>query len=152
VKEVISDINIDHASNVEVKMSELPTVWGNGDLLRRVFQNLITNAIKYCHRENVEIKIGFEGFVQRGVGEFAKFYVSDNGPGISSEDAGRVFNMFARGADADRGTDGLGIGLAVVQRIVELHQGYIELTSEPKEGARFTILLPTEAIVVPKRP
>lgn len=151
VKEVISDINIDHSVNVEVKMSELPAVWGNGDLLRRVFLNLITNAIKYCHRENVEIKIGFEGFVQRGVGQFAKFYISDNGPGISTEDAGKVFNMFARGADADRGADGLGIGLAVVQRIVELHQGNIELTSEPNEGAKFTIFLPTEAIVLPKR-
>lgn len=151
LKEVITDINIDHSVNVEVKMSELPVVWGNGDLLRRVFLNLITNAIKYCHRENVEIQIKFEGFVQRGVGQFAKLCVADNGPGISSEDAGRVFNMFARGADADRGADGLGIGLAVVQRIVELHQGMIELTSEPHEGAKFTILLPTEAIVVPKR-
>jgi signal transduction histidine kinase len=77
--------------------------------------------------------------------------VSDNGPGISTQDAGKVFNMFARGADADRGADGLGIGLAVVQRIVELHQGMIELTSEPKEGAKFTILLPTEAIELPRR-
>ena len=151
VKEVMTDINIDHSANVQVLMSELPTVWGNSDLLRRVFLNLVTNAIKYCHREDVEIKIGFEGFVQRGVGQFAKLYVCDNGPGISTQDAGKVFNMFARGADADRGADGLGIGLAVVQRIVELHQGMIELTSEPHEGARFTIFLPTEAIELPKR-
>lgn len=151
MKEVMTDINIDHAVNVQVKMNELPTVWGNADLFRRVFQNLVTNSIKYSDKENVEIHIGFEGYAQRGVGQFAKIFVADNGPGIGSQDAGRVFNMFSRGSGADRGADGLGIGLAVVQRIVELHQGMIELVSGPGEGARFSIFLPTDPIELPKR-
>jgi signal transduction histidine kinase len=146
VREVMADINIDRSEDVGVKMHELPVVWGSADLLRRVFQNLFTNAIKYNHREKVEISISFDGIVQRGIGEFAQITVGDNGPGISPSDAGRVFNMFARGNGAERGADGLGIGLAIVQRIVELHHGQIELTSEPQEGARFTMLLPTGPI------
>jgi signal transduction histidine kinase len=146
VREVMADINIDRSEDVGVKMHELPVVWGSADLLRRVFQNLFTNAIKYNHREKVEISISFDGIIQRGIGEFAQITVGDNGPGISPSDAGRVFNMFARGNGAERGADGLGIGLAIVQRIVELHHGQIELTSEAHEGARFTILLPTGPI------
>jgi len=146
VQEVMADINIDHSSDVRVKMHELPAVWGSADLLRRVFQNLFTNAIKYNHREQVQIQISFDGTIQRGLGEFAQISVADNGPGISPSDAGQMFNMFTRGNGADRGSDGLGIGLAIVQRIVELHHGYIELTSSPGEGARFTILLPTGKI------
>lgn len=146
VQEVMADINIDHSEGVGVNMHDLPVVWGNADLLRRVFQNLFTNAIKYNHREKVEIYISFDGIVQRGIGEFAQITIADNGPGISPVDAGKVFNMFSRGNGADRGSDGLGIGLAIVQRIVELHQGTIELTSNPNEGARFAILLPTKQI------
>ena len=146
VQEVMADINIDHSNDVMVKMHELPAVWGSADLLRRVFQNLFTNAIKYNHREQVQIQISFDGTIQRGLGEFAQISVADNGPGISPSDAGQMFNMFTRGNGADRGSDGLGIGLAIVQRIVELHHGYIELTSSPGEGARFTILLPTGKI------
>ncbi len=121
-------------------------MWGNGDLLRRVFQNLFTNAIKYNHREKVELAISFDGIIQRGIGEFARITVADNGPGISPGDAGRVFNMFPRGNGAERGSEGPGIGLAIVQRIVELHHGQIELTSGADEGARFTIFLPTGPI------
>ncbi|MEN9847110.1 MAG: hypothetical protein RIS36_2257 [Pseudomonadota bacterium] len=146
VREVMADINIDHSEDVGVKMHDLPVVWGNSDLLSRVFQNLFMNAIKYNHREKVEISISFDGIVQRGIGEFAQITVSDNGPGISPSDSGRVFNMFSRGNGADRGSEGLGIGLAIVQRIVELHHGQIELTSQPDEGARFTIFLPTGPI------
>ena len=142
VQEVMADINIDHSEDVSVRMHDLPVVWGNNDLLSRVFLNLFTNAIKYNHREKVEISISFDGIVQRGIGEFAQMTVADNGPGISPSDSGRVFNMFSRGNGADRGPDGLGIGLAIVQRIVELHHGQIELTSQPDEGARFTIFLP----------
>jgi signal transduction histidine kinase len=151
VQEVMADINIDHSNDVDVKMQDLPVVWGSADLLRRVFQNLFVNAIKYCHQDKVEIQIRYKGLVQRGVGEFAHLEVSDNGPGIAAADAGSVFNMFSRGAGADRGSDGLGIGLAIVQRIVELHQGSIELVSEPGESARFIIYLPTSKIE-PVRP
>lgn len=146
VRGVMADINIDHSEDVGVKMHDLPVVWGNSDLLSRVFQNLLTNAIKYNHREKVEISISFDGIVQRGIGEFAQITVADNGPGISPGDAGRVFTMFARGNGAERGSEGLGIGLAIVQRIVELHHGQIDLTSRPDEGARFTIFLPTGPI------
>lgn len=151
VQEVMADINIDHSNDVDVRMQDLPVVWGSADLLRRVFQNLFVNAIKYCHRDKVEIQIRYNGLVQRGIGEFAHLEISDNGPGVAAVDRGRVFNMFSRGAGADRGADGLGIGLAIVQRIVELHQGSIELVSEPGEGARFIIYLPTSKIE-PVRP
>ncbi len=155
VSEVISDLKDSFPGrNIEFQLSSLPVVWGNKDLMRRVFLNLVSNAVKYNDKEHVLIKIYHQGEEQRMLGNYQVITVSDNGCGISQEDQLSIFSMYARGNQAEKNmplhtglsADGLGIGLAVVQRIVELHLGSIAVESELNLGSSFHIALPAENV------
>jgi signal transduction histidine kinase len=72
--------------------------------------------------------------------------VGDKGVGIPPGEQKKIFQKFVRGADAKRaGVRGVGIGLALVKRIVEAHGGSVQLESEPGRGSTFTIVLPAQA-------
>lgn len=146
VNEVVHDVPFDESLDIKIGISELPTVWGNADLLRRVFINLITNAVKYNDKKEIIVNVSMGQEVQRGLARFVEIVVSDNGPGIKPDEAQHLFSMFARGAHRAQSPDGLGVGLAVVQRIVELHYGEISVRSQPGQGAVFTLLLPLEKV------
>lgn len=147
VSEVISDLrDANQNQKIEFRLSDLPIVWGNKDLLRRVFLNLISNAIKYNDKDEVCIQIVHEGHEDRMLGKYHIVSVSDNGPGIKSEEQANIFSMYQRGQSSGQSTEGLGVGLAVVQRIVELHLGAIAIDSQVKEGAFFRIALPAEKV------
>lgn len=146
VTEVIHDLSFDESLEVKVGIGELPHVWGNSALLRRVFINLLNNAIKYNDKTEKVINIGCSGTVEKSLGRFAEIYVEDNGRGIPAEDIKHVFGMFRRGLNPGLPQDGLGVGLPVVQRIVELHFGKVKVDSVVGEGTRFTFLLPLEKI------
>lgn len=158
-QEVIGDLHYDERLDIQIGIGDLPSVWGSPDLLRRVFINLINNAVKYCDKSPIIINLGVERYVDSSLARFAEVYVEDNGPGIAEREQREIFQMFARGAQhlpepqdaAQSGArsgnlDGLGIGLAVVQRIVELHFGRIWVRSTPGKGARFVLSLPQERI------
>lgn len=113
---------------------QLPTVWGDEVQLERLFQNLLVNAIKF--RSERPLRIDVTCTVERGRWRFA---VRDNGIGISTRDAERVFQIFQR---LDVGRDGDGIGLAVAQRIVERHGGRLGVESDVGEGSAFHFSLP----------
>ena len=148
VREVKQDLNLDANQKVSVKIEDLPKVWGNAPLLRKVFINLINNAIKYCDKDIAEIKIGFEKTEQKKIGKFGIFYVEDNGSGIPKEDIGDLFVMFRRGKDAEKKCDGIGIGLSVVRQIIELHFGNVDVESEVGKGTKFVFSLPMEDISI----
>ncbi len=143
VSDVLGDLHIDDALEIKVGVGDLPRVWGNESLLRRVFVNLVSNSIKYNDKDEIRISIGCSGEVVENRGHFIQLYVEDNGPGIAREEISSIFDMFRRGRSHKDSTEGMGIGLAVVQRIVELHHGQIELSSGPQDGCRFTFTLPT---------
>jgi signal transduction histidine kinase len=144
---VVADLPVDSSREVKIGVGELPVVWGNASLLRRVFFNLITNAIKYNDKEEVRINIGHDGEVARAVARYVRIFVEDNGPGIPAEEAAHVFDMFSRGQKPPGGhPEGLGIGLAVVQKIVELHFGRVELCGQSGPGCRFVFTLPRERV------
>ena len=105
--------------------------------MRRVLQNLISNALSYRHPER-PVRIEITGEVR---GDNTAVLISDNGIGIDSEHHETVFRLFNRLSADD---DGSGVGLALVKKLVEEHEGRIDLRSETGEGATFTILLPTE--------
>jgi len=118
---------------------ELPSasvlVRGNRSMLFRVVFNLGENAIKYT---------GADGDVTvtlRVAGDAAHLEVCDTGPGIAPEDQARIFDRFYRG-DPARGRGGVGLGLALVRSIVDLHQGQISLHNVAGRGACFTVVLP----------
>lgn len=141
-REVVADLRGSAKCQVTLEAATLPAVRGNPDLLRRVFINLFGNSIKYGEREWVIVSVTSPGTVSRGDTTLLELRVRDNGPGIDPKQAKGVFDMFARGSHGAGGPEGLGVGLAVVQRILELHGGSIELIQAGQPGCCFRLLLP----------
>jgi signal transduction histidine kinase len=116
--------------------ADMPIVFGDRQRLLEIVQNLVDNAAKFMGDQPEPcIEIGQEGE------EDGKpiFFVRDNGVGIAEEHHERVFGLFNK---LDPKTDGTGIGLALVKRIVEFHGGRIWIQSEAGKGATFYFTLP----------
>ena len=135
VADVVADLRprLDDAG-AAVAIGPLPEVDGDPQQLRRVLQNLLANAVKF----RAEAPLRIEVSAMRDSHEWV-FTVRDNGIGVSPEQAGRIFGMFAR---ADRERDGTGIGLAVCRRIVEAHGGRIWVEPAAGGGSAFRFTLP----------
>lgn len=147
LKEIAEDLSITGREEIKLNLGHLPTVWGNRELLRRVFLNLIQNSLKYTIRRPIELSFEYKRRWSSALGDFADISVSDNGPGLPQDKIGdNLFAMFSRGSSNPDQSDGLGVGLAVVQRIVELHNGRIAVESSTATGTTFTISLPLEKI------
>lgn len=121
----------------EVSATDLPVVLADPIQLGQVFQNLISNAVKFRGSDRPRIEID-----ARPAGDFWEFCVCDNGIGFEPEHAERIFSMFQR--LHGRGEyEGNGIGLSISKRIVERHGGTMWATSVPGQGARVFFTLPT---------
>jgi two-component system, OmpR family, sensor kinase len=117
--------------------SPFPSITGDRDLLLLAVYNLIDNALKFTSmKEPVEVRALEDG-------KAIVVEVADSGAGIASEDLPKIFEELYRGANA-RTTDGSGLGLALVNRIVTLHGGQLEVRSrrENPRGTVFTVRLP----------
>lgn len=110
---------------------ELPRVLGDPDQLKQVFLNLVTNAVQAMSTGGGTITID-----TRAAGEYIEVRVSDNGPGIAERDLSRVFNPFFT-----KRAEGTGLGLTIVHRIIDQHDGHIEVVSD-SGGTVFTVTLP----------
>jgi signal transduction histidine kinase len=125
--------------NIEVVTDippDLSHIGGNSDLLYQVFQNLIANSIKFCNQKpKIEI-------VAREEDQTVVFYLSDNGVGIEEQDLPKIFQKFYRSKSQASMRPGLGIGLYLVQRLVNLHHGEIRATSELNKGTMFVLRFP----------
>jgi PAS domain S-box-containing protein len=116
------------------------SVWADHRRLRQVLINLLTNAQKFTPEGG---RIGLAVAARPG-GEVA-LTVWDTGPGIAKEDQQRIFEPFIQlDVGLSRRHEGTGLGLALVRRLVDLHQGRLELESEVGRGSRFTVVLPPE--------
>lgn len=116
----------------------LPKVMADGEMIRRVFINLIENAIKYSN-EGMKITVG-----AKRAGDFVELWVKDEARGIPKSDQERIFEKFARVQVGATGkTKGLGLGLAYCKLAVEGHGGKIWVESEVGKGSRFAFTLPT---------
>lgn len=110
---------------------ELPTIKGDSHLVGLVFQNLITNAIKFQKKGNIpKIEIRYK---RSSTHEIINFI--DNGIGISEKQQSRIFTLFQRLHESEY--EGTGIGLAHANKIMRLHSGKIEIDSRPDEGSTF---------------
>lgn len=105
--------------------------------LEQILTNLISNAVKYGNKSNIEIQTKYENDRQS-----AQFTVRDHGPGIPLDMQTKIFEKFQRVPNAS-GAAGLGLGLYIVRQIVEAHGGHIYVQSLPGEGASFIVDIPT---------
>jgi signal transduction histidine kinase len=113
----------------------LPPAEGDEGLLRHILNNLLTNAVKYS-KPGAPVEFG----VGRENGE-AVFRVRDSGIGIPASDQSQLFNAFHRASNASQ-VPGTGLGLVIVKRCVEMHEGRIACESAEGQGTTFTVWLP----------
>jgi two-component system, NtrC family, sensor histidine kinase KinB len=118
-----------------IAVDDLPSVFVDVDMIRRVMINLLENAIKYTPLGG-NIEIGAEAD-----GDFVRVYVVDNGPGIPETESDRIFDKFIR-LKSKTGSSGLGVGLAFCKLAVQGHGGRIWVEPAPEHGSKFLFTLP----------
>ena len=139
-----------------------PIVRGDAVRLRQVVDNLLSNALRYSPEDQpVEVRVGVDGATgagatgagTTGAGPMACLEVADHGPGLSAEQAARVFERFYRADPArSRADGGNGLGLAIVAAITAAHGGVVEVDTAPDRGATFRVLLPLKQDGAPEGP
>ena len=125
-------------SGAEVTSDQLGSIYGDQNLLSQLFQNLISNAIKF--RSEAAPRIEISRFYDEDMSVFA---IKDNGLGMREEDEQEIFEIFRRG-NAD--VEGSGIGLATCKKIVEIHGGRIWVKSQAGKGSIFYFSLPESPV------
>jgi chemotaxis family two-component system sensor kinase Cph1 len=125
-----------NARGVQVDIApDMPIVAGDRPRLREVYENLLSNATKFMgDQAQPRVEVG----VREDAGHMV-FYVRDNGIGIEPQYRDQIFELFEK---LDPGSEGTGIGLAIVKRVVETHSGRIWVESEPGQGSTFCFTIP----------
>jgi signal transduction histidine kinase len=129
------------ASADRVVLGELPGAHADPVLLKQVWVNLFSNALKYSAPRGTSAQVELSG--ERD-GAVTRYRIRDNGVGFDMRYADKLFGVFQRLHSQDE-FEGTGVGLAIVQRIVARHGGRIWAEAEPGRGATFTIELPEAA-------
>jgi two-component system CheB/CheR fusion protein len=152
IKEILSDLEvIIQEKNAVVNLGVLPVIEAVPGQLRQVFQNLISNALKFSRKDIQPMisitaaRIKHKSFDSPAdpEGPYVCITISDNGIGFDEKYLDKIFVLFQRLHTKDK-FEGTGIGLAVTRKIVDKHNGLITAHSREKEGATFTIILPVK--------
>jgi PAS domain S-box-containing protein len=155
LNEVVDDILKSYKDDIEEKkavvhVASLPVVKGTAFQLRQLFDNLISNALKYHHPERKpEIQINAEETNGAGIlgldeeEEYYKICISDNGIGFSPEFSEKIFELFQRLSGSSK-LSGTGVGLALCRKITQNHHGAIKAEGRINEGASFCVYLPVQ--------
>jgi len=123
-------------NDITLKIEQnLPTIYANESRVLQIFENLISNAIKYAKNPNGTIlEIGSKDEANNHL-----IFCKDNGPGISKEYHKKIFALFYR---LDNSMEGTGIGLAIIQKVMKFHGGYVWVESQEGKGATFWLRFP----------
>ena len=140
--DAVQPITATKRQNMTLEVDEnLPRIWVDEDMIRRVLINLLENATKFTHMDgSISLGIKVEG-------DWVRMWVRDTGPGIPPEALDIIFNKFSRIAidrlqSSDRFPKGLGLGLAFCKLAVEAHGGVIQVESEVGSGSCFSFTVP----------
>ncbi|WP_016952288.1 ATP-binding protein [Anabaena sp. PCC 7108] len=139
IQQVLSDLTPELSGRqIEFAIADLPICQADFSLLTQVWINLLSNAIKYTSYKSIaHIQIGYEVIDGEGV-----YFISDNGSGFDMQYANNLFGVFQR-LHREQEFEGTGIGLAIVQRIIQRHGGRIWVKAAVDQGATFYFNLPS---------
>lgn len=154
-KFIMEDLEVAITSkNIKINKNQLKSINGNNTQLRQLFQNLVSNALKFNHSKVPVVNIWGETCTENDVkkNEWGKgfnlkydtyycIFINDNGIGFEPEYLNQIFIIFQR-LHGRSEYEGTGIGLAICKRIVENHEGFITAESTPGNGATFIVGLP----------
>ncbi|MCF2444114.1 PAS domain-containing protein [Dyadobacter sp. CY345] len=154
VAEVLSDLEIVvQESGAHIITGELIPVWGNARQFAQLFQNIISNAVKYRNHEQkpiIQIRSSRVSQTDSEISSdlspeqsYVKIEIEDNGIGFNMDNLDRIFQMFQR-LHGRSEYSGSGIGLALCRKVVQNHNGYLTAVSEEGRGATFIIYLPEQ--------
>jgi len=138
IKEILTDLMVD-PQDVYVTMRNLPVVWGHSPRLRRVFQNLLTNSLKF-RREGIHLEIGISS---KKVGGILVITYEDNGIGFDPVYNEKIFGLFER-LHTRFEYPGTGVGLSLCRRLLTSYGATIDAQGTPDLGSKFTLRLPKE--------
>lgn len=138
LKSVETDLrNLCKQQNASLILNHLPNITGDEHQLERVFMNLVENAIKYAHHERPPvIEIDYSQ-----TNDALTLLIKDNGMGIDDKYSERIFMPFRR-LHSENSIRGSGLGLSICRKIIERHEGTINVTSSSSMGSVFSITLP----------
>ncbi|TDE15474.1 hybrid sensor histidine kinase/response regulator [Dyadobacter psychrotolerans] len=157
VKELLTDFQeAIEEKNVKIHIGPIPIIDTISSQIRQVFQNLISNALKFSRDQIAPfINITSElieskeiGASQKENGDFCRILIEDNGIGFDEKFLDRIFVIFQR-LNNHTSYEGTGIGLAIAKKIIDKHNGLISAQSRENEGARFIIVLPVTQLKSP---
>ena len=155
IEEVLEDIN--HTvkeKQANIELEKFPQLYVNPGLIKPLFFNLISNALKYAKQNTPpHIRIYPDDLNKTDLSnssavKYCRIYISDNGIGFDQQYADQIFEMFKR-LHSPTEYEGTGIGLALCKQIVEKHKGYINVLSKVDEGSTFIVSLPFSQQVKP---
>lgn len=136
IQKVLIEMKRSVTHKAEIRLGELPNVMGDENLIYQVMYNLISNAVKYSlKKEHPVIEIAGEEMNNE-----VTFFVKDNGAGFDMKYAGKLFGVFQRLHSIEE-FEGLGVGLAIVKRVIEKHNGKIWADAKIDKGATFSFSL-----------
>ncbi len=143
VQECIESLNlIAKKKNIKISVINDQEIQINLDSkrIRQVIENLVINAIKFSpERGQIFLR---SWLVQRNELSYLALQIRDQGQGIRKEDESKILEAFVQSARTERSPDGIGLGLAIVRKFVEFHQGFIEVDGGWQKGATITVFLP----------
>ncbi len=149
VRDIVEDAEIEakaRGNTLTVKEFPAITIAGDRELLRRAIENVLRNAIRYAPRDTT-VEIGARQSADR-----VQIRIRDYGPGVPEEALHRIFDPFYRvNSDRDRSTGGVGLGLAITRRAIELHQGVLRAANS-QPGLEVELDLPMRQPAVTTNP
>jgi signal transduction histidine kinase len=157
VDEVLNELDSTvQEKNAKVIVDRLPTLQVNPGLIRPLFYNLISNALKYSKKNtppvvNIRSEMSINGQEPDSkppeTNKYCRIFIQDNGIGFDQKYSEEIFGMFKR-LHLNTEYEGTGIGLALCKKIVEEHNGFISAKSKVNEGSTFIISLPVKQAVM----
>jgi light-regulated signal transduction histidine kinase (bacteriophytochrome) len=153
LRRALADLAVEQKDrHVEIKIGYLPSCQGDPELLQRVFFNLLSNALKYTRsREVACVSVGSALVSDLPPNPFGQdidpaataYFIRDNGAGFDMQYADKLFGLFQR-LHSTSDYEGAGVGLAVVQKIIQRHGGLVWAVGAPDQGATFCFTLETK--------